>query len=259
MTFDESTLNSSDFQGEYQAYLSKFNSDDLMNFLDNIDTNKKYYRMAIHKNKRYSKVIAEDTNKIKQITSLINKLTKTTYGSISKKIIKLINEDYLIPYIVETLVEHSLTHHIYIPLYVGILKMISSTETNQTIQRSCTKFHEKVFNDLSNKEDLSSYLELCAKNKKIDNIIGFSLFITHVEEQGILTEQISKVLNPFLENILQLENEEEIYKMLISFHNISQIKFKGGIPEEYTHHLHELRNKGLSSKIRFKIMDILGE
>jgi len=259
MTFDESILNSSDFLGGYQIYLSKFNSDSLRDFLDNIDTNKKYYRMAIHKNKRYSKVIAEDTNKIKKITSLINKLTEATYESLSNKVIQLMDEDYLIPYIIETLVEYSLTHHIYIPLYVGILKMISSTETNPSIQRSCTKFHEKVFHDSSNSEDTSSYLELCAKNKKIDNIIGFSLFITHVEEQGILTEQISKVLNPFLENILQLENEEEIYKMLISFHNISRIKFKDGIPEEYTHHLQKLRNKGISSKIRFKVMDILGE
>ena len=66
MTFDESILNSSDFLGEYQMYLSKFNSENLREFLDNIDTNKKYYRMAIHKNKRYSKVITEDTNKIKQ-------------------------------------------------------------------------------------------------------------------------------------------------------------------------------------------------
>ena len=259
MTFDESILNSSDFLGEYQIYLSKFNSEDLREFLDNIDTNKKYYRMAIHKNKRYSKVIAEDTNKIKQITSLINKLTEATYESLSNKIIQLMNEDYLVPYIVETLVEHSLTHHIYIPLYVGILKMISSTETDPSIHRSCNKFHEKVFHDSSSKEDESSYLELCAKNKKIDNIIGFSLFITHVEEQGILTEQISKVLNLFMENILQLENEEEIYKMLISFHNISQIKFKDSIPDEYTHHLYKLRDKGISSKIRFKIMDILGE
>ena len=259
MVFDESVLSSSDFLREYQKYLSKFNSESLTEFLDNIDTNKKYYRMAIHKNKRYAKVITEDTNKIKQITSMINKLTEANYESLSHKIIQLVNEDYLIPYIVETLVEHSLTHHIYIPLYVGILKMISSEKTNPSIQRSCNKFHEKVFNDVSTDDGESSYLRLCAKNKKIDNIIGFSLLITHVEEEGILTEQISKVLIPFMENILRLENQEEVYKMLISFHNISQIKFRNGIPEEYTQHLTILQKKPFSSKIRFKIMDIIGE
>ena len=198
-------------------------------FLDNIDTNKKYYRMAIHKNKRYSKVVAEDTQKIKQIISLINKLTEINYKTLSVKIISLMDEDYLIPYIVETLIEQSLTRHIYIPLYVGLLKHISSQKTNPIIQRSCDKFYKQLFiNNIEHQEKQSSYLDLCDKNKKIDHIIGFSLLITHMEKQQIVCGQITKVLQLFMETILQLTNYEEIYKMLISFHNISQIKFKEG-------------------------------
>ena len=42
-----------DFKQKYNSYLSDLNSEELINFLDNIETNKKYYRMNIHKNKRY--------------------------------------------------------------------------------------------------------------------------------------------------------------------------------------------------------------
>ena len=259
MIFDESVLSSSDFLNGYEVYLTKFHSKALTEFLDNIDTNKKYYRMSIHKNKRYSKVVAEDTTKIKQIISQINKLTEVNYNSLSTKIIALIDEEYLLPYIIETLVEHSLTHHIYIPLYVGILKHLSSEKTNTIIQRSCNKFFQNVFLGTKEYKNHSTYLTLCAKNKRIDNIIGFSLFITHIEEQHILSGQISKVLDLFMENILQLDNQEEIYKMLISFHNISKIKFKGKIPDQYIRHLQTLKEKGLPSKLKFKIMDILGE
>jgi hypothetical protein len=259
MTFDESLMISSDFLQEYKVYLSKFDSQPLKEFLDNIDTNKKYYRMSIHKNKRYSKAVAEDTNKIKKIISQINKLTESNYDSLSIKIIQLVDEDYLIPYIIETLVEYSLTHHIYIPLYVGLLKRMLSIQTKPIIERYCNKFYNKVFSDEIINAKQSSYLNLCDKNKKTDNIIGFSLFITHIEENKILTDQISKVLSSFMENILKLDKEDDIYKMLISFHNISEIKFKKGIPEIYIQQLKELKNKQLSSKIKFKIMDILGE
>jgi hypothetical protein len=259
MKFDESVLRSSDFQREYQNYLSKFNSKTLSTFLDNIDTNKKYYRMVIHKNKRYSKVVTEDTQKIKQIISMINKLTDVTYQSLSKKIISSINEEYLIPYIIETLVEHSLTHHMYIHLYVGLLKQMSSPQSTTIINRSCDKYFQKVFLEKSEQPHESSYLTLCKKNKNIDNIIGFSLFITKMEQEGIIKNQTEKVLQLFMKTILELNEHEEIYKMLISFHNISQIKFPHTIPEEYTKPLNQLKTNGVPSKIKFKIMDILSE
>ena len=259
MKFDESVLRSSDFLREYGVYLSKFNSDSLSSFLDNIDTNKKYYRMAIHKNKRYSKAVTEDTQKIKQIISMINKLTDITYDSLSKKIITSINEEYLIPYIIETLVEHSLAHHMYIHLYVGLLKQMSSPKTNPIIVRSCDKYFKKLFLEQNNSKQDSSYLVLCDKNKKIDHIIGFSLLITHLEREEIIHNQTEKVLQLFMKTILQLDNHEEIYKMLISFDNISKIKFKDNIPVEYTTPLNQLKLRDIPAKIKFKIMDILNE
>ena len=47
----------------------------LSDFLDNIQTNRKYYRTGIQKNKKYKKEVTEDTNIIKTINSLINRTT----------------------------------------------------------------------------------------------------------------------------------------------------------------------------------------
>ena len=63
-----------------------------------------------------------------------------------------------------------------------------------------------------------------------------------------------------MDNILIIEDNSEIYKMILSFYNISQIHYENkDIPELYVSKLNELKLKTKSSKIKFKIMDILGE
>ena len=63
-----------------------------------------------------------------------------------------------------------------------------------------------------------------------------------------------------MDNILIIEDDVEIYKMILSFYNISQIHYKNTkIPDVYVNKLTTLKEKTKSSKIKFKIMDILGE
>ena len=71
-------MKSDDFINMYNDYL-KNKDDSLISFLDNIDLNKKYYRMNINKNKKYTKITTEDTSLIKEINSMINKITNTKY------------------------------------------------------------------------------------------------------------------------------------------------------------------------------------
>ena len=105
-----------------------------------------------------------------------------------------------------------------------------------------------------------SYQELCLKNKNTDNIIGLSLLISHLEKEKIINNYIDDVLQPFMNNILNINDENEIYKMLISFYNISQIHYEDKeIPKYYINILTNLKQKNLSSKIKFKLMDILNE
>ena len=173
-----------DFKQKYNLYLSDLNSEGLINFLDNIETNKKYYRMNIHKNKRYKKETTQDTTSIKQINCDINKLTDKNYSVLKPKIIERVNSiDYIIPYVIENIVENSILHHIYIPLYVGIIKEIQCDQKDKIIQKACDTYYLKSFHpDI--KGD-TSYERLCLDNKNTDNIIGFSLFIAHMEKERL--------------------------------------------------------------------------
>ena len=96
-------LKSKEFEEEMEQYMikNKRKVDELVRFLDNIETNKKYYRTGIHKNKKYKKDTTEDTDIIKKINSLINKLTDVNYKTLKGEIIALIKKDYIIPYIIE--------------------------------------------------------------------------------------------------------------------------------------------------------------
>ena len=73
-------LQSEEFQTKYNSYQNQKdvqqNIENLSLFLDNIQTNKKYYRMTINRNRRYKKESTEDTGILKKINSDINKLSE---------------------------------------------------------------------------------------------------------------------------------------------------------------------------------------
>lgn len=258
--FIKEILESDDFLSEYSNYIKLNKRDDVITFLDNIETNKKYYRMNINKNKRYKKEVAEDTSTIKEINSLVNKITDMNYEKIKPLIIEKIKSEHLIPYLIENICDNSILHHKYISLYVGILKEIKSDSKSKIILKICNKYHSKFFDKKEGSVGGMTYQELCSKNKNIDNIIGLSLFITYLEKENILVNYIDNILKPYMDNILIIEDDSEIYKMILSFYNISQIHYEDkNIPEIYVSKLNELKSKTKSSKIKFKIMDILGE
>jgi len=246
----------SSFKEGFEEYKSNNKRDiaRLIDFLDSIETNKKYYRIGVQKNKKYRKKQNEDTEDIKNINSLVNKLTENNFDIIKTDIVKLINKEHLIPYIIETIIEKSILHHRYVHLYVSILKEIQCKNKIRIITQRCEKHYDNFFNKFS--VNGNTYEDLCKRNKNIDNIIGFSILITHLEKESILTNYVEKVLDPFMEKI-DKTSEEELFKMLTSFYNISELYYKE-IPQKYKEKLLQLKQtKG--AKIKFKIMDILRE
>ena len=258
--FIKEILESEDFFKEYQNYNSVNERNNITNFLDNIETNKKYYRMNINKNKKYKKEVTEDTTTIKEINGLVNRITDMNYYKIKPLIIEKIKSEHLIPYLIENICDNAILHHKYISLYVGVLKEINSKNKVKMIMKICNKYHSKFFDKKESDVNNMSYQELCLKNKNIDNIIGLSLFITYLEKEQIINGLIDNILEPYMDNILIIEDNVEIYKMILSFYNISQIHYKNTkIPDVYVNKLTTLKEKTKSSKIKFKIMDILGE
>ena len=246
----------SSFKENFEGYKSKNKKDvnELIDFLDSIETNKKYYRIGVQKNKKYRKPQNEDTEDIKNINSLVNKLTENNFDKIRVSIIKHISKDHLIPYIIETIIEKSILHHRYVKLYVSILKEIKNRNKVNIIIKTCDKHYDNFFNKFN--INCKSYDDLCKRNKNIDNIIGFSILITHLEKEKIISSYVEKVLDPFMEKI-NIVGDEELFKMLTSFYNISQLYYQE-IPGKYKDKLMILKEHK-SSKIKFKIMDILGE
>ena len=248
----------SSFKESFEEYKSKNNKEisGLIDFLDSIETNKKYYRIGVQKNKKYKRNNNEDTENIKTINSLVNKLTGSNYTIIKSEIINIVNKDYLVPYIIENLIEKSILHHRYTELYVSIIKEINIPNKNKIIINLCDKYFNRFFTMKSQKED-SSYEQLCKENKNIDNIIGLSILISHLEKELILINYIEKIMGPFMDTIENI-NDTELFKMLTSLYSISQIHYKE-IPNKYKTKLESLKKSTQSSKIKFKIMDILRE
>lgn len=249
-------MKSDDFVKKYTDYLiTKDNN--LSVFLDNIDLNKKYYRMNLIKNKKYAKVATQDTSAIKEINSMINKITDLNYEILKKQIIGKINVEHIIPYIIQNLAESSLKHHRYIPLYVGVLADIDSPKKKIILLKLCNKYYTEFFHESKDSSESSSYDKLCDENKNIDNIIGFSLFISHLEKEDIIDNFIDKVLDPFMHH-LSFKSDVELFKMLLSFESIAHVHYQV-IPERYGTILTRIKEHSQSAKIRFKIMDILNE
>ena len=165
----------------------------------------------------------------------------------------------MIPYLIENLIEKSILHTKYIPLYVGVINDIPFDNKYNLILKLCNKYYEQFFDFKIQNNNDTTYLKLCAKNKNTDNIIGYSLLIAHLEKENIINGYIDKVLGPFMENISNNENHNDVFNMLTSFYNISVLYYENGIPQEYVRVLTDLKDKTSISKIRFKIMDILRE
>ena len=254
-------IDTEEFKDEYNSYKKKNEKEinSLISFLDNIETNKKYYRMNINKNRRYKKENTEDTLSIKKINSDINKLSEMNYSTLKPLIIQQINKEYMIPYLIENIMEKSILHTKYIPLYVGVLNDIPFDNKYSLILKICNKYYEKFFDFKIQNNNETTYLKLCAKNKNTDNIIGYSLLITHLEKENIISGYIDKVLEPFMVTISNNEDDNEVFNMLTSFYNISELYYKDGIPQNYVRVLNDLKQKTSLSKIKFKIMDILGD
>ena len=121
-------FNDEKFLLEYNEY-SKDNNNllELKKFINSIELNKKYFRLEMNKKQGYKKKyknqnIGEDTLSIKEINSLLNKLTDKNILSIRGKIkSKLINKNYLTEMIIESILEKCIIHNSYISLYLELI------------------------------------------------------------------------------------------------------------------------------------------
>ena len=231
-----------------------------INFVNNIELNKKYFRLEMNKRRGYKKrnrYKETDTTCIKEVNSLLNKLTDKNILSIRTKIKdKLGDKYYLKNLIIDSILEKCIIHTPYISLYLDLIHYLYDKNNDEIIKNSVDKLYHGIQN-IEYKEE-SDYLRMCERNKKLDKLIGHSLLITELEKKKIVTDKIHPTLENLIENLKTFDEDEEKYKCVQCLYNIFKSYYGDYLlPEGYNIKLKELINSEKSMKIKFKMMDIL--
>tara|TARA_B100000745_G_scaffold276899_1_gene207091 strand:+ start:114 stop:935 length:822 start_codon:yes stop_codon:yes gene_type:complete len=258
-------FNNEIFLLEYNQYSKENNK--LINFkqfIDSIQLNKKYFRLEMNNKQGYKKKyknqnIGEDTLSIKEINSLLNKLTDKNILSIRKKIkSKLLHKEYLTELIIESILNKCIIHTPYISLYLELIQYLYSY--NKNINDIIYNLTNKIYESIVNKkiEGESDYLIMCEKNKKLDKLIGHSILITELEKKKIIKDKIHSTLDNFINILSECKEDEEKYKCVQCLYNIFKSYYsKSILPEGYNQKLNLLIESEQSMKIKFKMMDIV--
>ena len=253
---------SEDFIENYNKY--KVDKNELIDFLNNIELNKKYFRLEVNKNnykknKFKHKNIGDDTMKIKEVNGFLNKLTDKTYLKIRLKIKELLkNKEYLTQLIIENILEKCIVYTSYIQLYIDLMKYLYNN--NDNLNHIILKTSDKLYNNINNTNitESSDYLIFCEKNKKLDKLIGYSLLITELEKNNIIRNRIHNNLENFIKNLSECENDEEKYKCVQCLYNILKSYYGDSLlPQGFIDRIQNLIKNEKSNKIKFKLMDII--
>jgi len=231
-----------------------------MDFINNIELNKKYFRLEMNKKRGYKKrnqFKETDTTCIKEVTSLLNKLTDKNILSIRTKIkTKLEDKNYLKNLTIDSILEKCIIHTTYISLYLDLINYLYGNGNNEIIKMLTDKLYQSILN-IEYKEE-SDYLRMCERNKKLDKLIGHSLLITELEKKKIVTGEIHPTLENFIAILSECDEDEEKYKCVQCLYNILKSYYGEYIlPEGYNQKIKSLIEKEKTTKIKFKMMDIL--
>ena len=260
----DNIFKSDNFINNYNEYISNNNSD-LISFLNDIQLNKKYFRLEVNKNnykknKFKHKNIGNDTMALKEVNGFLNKLTDKNYLKIRLKIKeKLTDKNYLTELIIENVLDKCTVHTSYIQLYIDLMKYLYNDNDNLNfiILKTSDRLYETI-NNMNFSEDLSDYLIMCAKNKKLDKLIGFSLLITELEKNNIIKNRIHNNLDNFIKTLSECDIDEEKYKCVQCLYTIFKSYYDTkSLSDNYNEKLQLLINDEKSNKIKFKLMDII--
>ena len=240
------------------SYISEFRK-----FVDNIEINKKYFRLTMNKTgyrKKHSKQnVSEDTRAIKEIQSYLNKMTDKTYSKLIQEIkVRLENRDYLYKMIVESFVEKCIIYPQYVSMYLSGLQEIYKTKDDlPIILMVCVdESYKTIMNAEINEE--SDYLTFCAKNKRLDKLIGHSKLVTECEKKNFVKDRIHPSISELLKIIRDGSSDEESYKCVQCVYEIMK-SFYGGnkLPQGYINQIQSLIDSETKLKIKYKLMDII--
>ena len=258
-------FSSDDFNEKYNEYILTDKHTNFNKFINTIELNTKYFRLTtnnkIGKNKRFrNKNISNDTLTIKEINSLLNKLTDKNIDKIKDKIRGLIqNKDYLKELIINNTLEKCLVHSNYIKFYIEILTDIYKHLPNfkNLIKNTTDKLYIKIKENTIDQKQ-SEYLQFCDKNKNVDILINYFLLLTELEKEKIINDTIKFSIQELFEYLQNIDDTDEKYKCSQCLYNIFKSYYGDSIlPQCYIDTINPIISKEKCMKIKFKFMDIL--
>ena len=231
----EKIWTSKDFINEYNKYI-EINVSKLTK-LKNI--NKKDFQLS------------NESEEFKLFKNYLNKLSTLNIEKSKSNIINLITDDVLEKSIIY-IIDKCIVEYSYIDLYVIVIKDILN-KCPLDIRYIINNKIENIFNNIK-KIDISDYEQLCDINKQVDQSIGISILVVHLEKNQIIEKYITTMIEKFIKS-MDLSNIEISNKYISSLYNIFKLIDTDYITL-YEKDLNELLTKTKCKKNKFKIMDI---
>ena len=228
-------------------------------FLNSIEINKNYYKTGFQvKNPRYKKKVSDDTVFIKNFNSSLNKISGINYEKLSQTmLIGVATKSHIYPLLLQSILEQSLLHHTYIKYYVHLIDLLHKQFNNsQLIYSQLDSCYEKIIAPLETND--TQYSQLCAQNKQVDQLIGYSILLSELEVKSIIKNKIDTSIQRILDTMKREISEDKLYQCVLCLYNIFKVKYSTQeINPDYTSALIEIKENIKFMKIKFKIMDIL--
>ena len=252
---------SEEYNSDKKKYIqdSQYIIKDLITFLNSIEINKNYYRTGIHvKNPKYKKKVSGDTLVLKDFKSSLNKMSSTNYEKLCSDIVSSVHfKKHLYPLLIQYIIEQSLLHHSYIKFYVELLDRLHKNFKDIPLLHQYIDTSYKSITH-STIDTTSEYSNLCSKNKQVDQLVGFGIFISELEMRNIINGRIEISIQSLLDQLKTPLSEDEMYKCVLCLQHIFKVLYSDTcIKPEYIEHLTDIKNGITFMKIKFKIMDIL--
>jgi len=252
-----SKLNSNEtLQREYSDYLDIKKSIQFIKFIETLIENKKYTRRIYKKNNSEN----NKDNITRKIISLLNKITDKNYDNVETKIISLLNKNSSLNInIIDNILRICIKQIQFIKLYLKLLCNIYTDDSKLAIINTVLKDIEENIEKYNLKDNTKSeYLQLCERNKYIDEIVGWYILTTELEKQKLTNGRVDKNIHDIIE-ILKISDDYEVkYKYVQCLYSIFIVLFnKDCINNEYQKLLSDLIKNEKNSKIKFKLMDII--
>jgi len=229
-------------------------------FLNSIEINKNYYRTGvIVKNPRYKKKVSDDTLIIKSFRTTLNKMSSINYLPLcAKLVIDMGNKRHLYPLIIQLIFEQALLHHTYCKYYCYLIEQLHKQFNDLSIiENQMDITYTSIQEEISTSDD-SEYSQLCSKNKSIDQLIGYSIFLAELEMKHIIDNKVNSSIQAILDKMNSNLSEDELYKCVLCLYNIFKVIYTDKpISQDYTDQLTKIKSTIKFMKIKFKIMDIL--